>query len=64
MSGGIGERLSDKACKAFVAQNPRGKKLADGGGLYLFITPSLPAGLLLLLKGDLLQKGNGGDRWI
>jgi len=38
MSGGIGGRLSDKACKAFVAQKPRGKKLPDGGGLYLFIT--------------------------
>lgn len=32
MSGGIGGRLSDKACKAFVAQEARGKKLPDGGG--------------------------------
>ena len=40
MSGGIGGRLSDKACKAFVAQEARGKKLPDGGGLHLFITPA------------------------
>ena len=40
MSGGIGGRLTDKACKAFVAQEARGKKLPDGGGLHLFITPA------------------------
>lgn len=40
MSGGILKRLSDKACKAFVAQKAHGKKLSDGGGLYLFITPA------------------------
>lgn len=40
MSGGIGGRLTDKACKAFVSQEARGKKLPDGGGLYLFITPA------------------------
>ncbi len=40
MSGGIGGRLTDKACKAFVVQKAHGKKLSDGGGLYLFITPS------------------------
>jgi hypothetical protein len=40
MSGGIGGRLTDKACKAFVAQKAHGKKLSDGGGLYLFITPA------------------------
>lgn len=40
MSGGIGGRLTDKACKAFVAQKTHGKKLSDGGGLYLFITPT------------------------
>lgn len=40
MSGGIAGRLSDKACKAFVAQNAHGKKLPDGGGLYLLITPA------------------------
>lgn len=40
MSGGIGGRLTDKACKAFVAQKTHGKKLSDGGGLYLFITPA------------------------
>ncbi|SFL01329.1 Integrase [Nitrosomonas aestuarii] len=40
MSGGIGGKLTDKACKAFVAQKSHGKKLSDGGGLYLFITPA------------------------
>ena len=40
MSGGIGGRLSDKACKAFIAQKAYGKKLSDGGGLYLLITPA------------------------
>lgn len=40
MSGGIFNRLSDKACKAFAAQRAHGKKLSDGGGLYLLVTPS------------------------
>jgi len=41
MAGGIGTgKLSDKAVKAFVAKAERGKKLADGGGLHLFITPA------------------------
>lgn len=40
MSGGISKRLSDKACKAFVARKAYGKKLSDGGGLYLLITPA------------------------
>ena len=41
MAGGIGGgRLTDKGVKAFVASAERGKKLADGGGLYLFITPA------------------------
>ncbi len=40
MSGGIGGRLTDKACRSFVAQEARGKKLPDGGGLHLFITPA------------------------
>lgn len=40
MSGGIFNRLSDKACKAFTAQKAHGKKLSDGGGLYLLITPA------------------------
>ena len=40
MSGGIGGRLTDKACKAFMAQDARGKKLSDGEGLHLFITPA------------------------
>jgi integrase len=41
MAGGIGAgKLSDKAVKAFIAKAERGKKLADGGGLHLFITPA------------------------
>lgn len=40
MPGGIGGKLTDKAVKAFVAQSERSKKLADGGGLHLFITPA------------------------
>lgn len=41
MAGGIGTgRLTDKGVRAFVAKAERGKKLADGGGLYLFITPA------------------------
>ena len=40
MVGGIGGKLSDKAVKAFVARAELGKKLADGGGLHLFITPA------------------------
>jgi hypothetical protein len=36
----IDSKLSDKAVKAFVAKAERGKKLADGGGLHLFITPA------------------------
>ena len=40
MSGGIGGKLTDRAIKAFVAKMERGKKLADGGGLHLFITPA------------------------
>lgn len=40
MSGGIGGKLTDKAVKAFVAKAERGKKLPDGGGLHLFITPA------------------------
>lgn len=40
MSGGIGGKLTDKAVKAFVAKAERGKKLSDGGGLHLFITPA------------------------
>ena len=41
MAGGIGSgRLTDKAIKAFVAKAEPGKKLSDGGGLFLFITPA------------------------
>lgn len=40
MAGGIGGKLTDKAVKSFVAKAERGKKLADGGGLRLFITPA------------------------
>lgn len=41
MAGGIGGmKLTDKAVKAFATKAERGKKLADGGGLHLFITPA------------------------
>ncbi|MQA37838.1 tyrosine-type recombinase/integrase [Rugamonas aquatica] len=41
MAGGIGlSKLSDKAVKAFATAAEPGKKLADGGGLHLFITPA------------------------
>ena len=41
MAGGIGTgKLTDKSVKAFIAKAERGKKLADGGGLHLFITPA------------------------
>jgi integrase len=40
MAGGIGGKLTDRAVKAFVAKGNRAKKLADGGGLHLFITPA------------------------
>ena len=49
MAGGIGSgRLTDKGVKAFVANAVRGKKLADGGGLYLsepLAAPALQGGL-------------------
>ncbi len=35
MSGGIGGKLTDKACKVFVSQGAHGKKLPDGNGLHL-----------------------------
>lgn len=41
MAGGIGGgKLTDKAVKAFAGKAEIGKKLADGGGLHLFITPA------------------------
>lgn len=41
MAGGIGSgRLTDRGIKAFLAKGERGKKLADGDGLHLFITPA------------------------
>lgn len=41
MAGGIAlSKLSDKAVKAFATKAEPGKKLADGGGLHLFITPA------------------------
>jgi integrase len=40
MAGGILNKLSDKTCKAFAAQKAYGKKLSDGGGLYLLIAPA------------------------
>lgn len=38
MAGGIEKKITDKAIKSFVAKAEVGKKLACGGGLYLFIT--------------------------
>ena len=43
MVGGILKKLSDKAVQAFVAKAPAGKKLADGGGLYVFMSPTRTA---------------------
>ena len=40
MAGGITGKLSEKAIKAFVSKAEKGKKLADGGGLHLFVTPA------------------------
>ena len=40
MAGGIGGKFTDKGVKAFVAKADLGKKLADGGGLHVFITPA------------------------
>lgn len=40
MAGGIAGKQSDKAVIAFAVKAERGKKLADGGGLHLFITPA------------------------
>ena len=40
MAGAGGGKLTEKAVKAFVAQGERGSKLADGGGLHLFVTPA------------------------
>jgi integrase len=41
MAGGIGTgKLTDRGIKAFIATGERGKKLADGGGLHLFLTPA------------------------
>lgn len=41
MAGGIASgKLTHKAAQAFVARAEKGKKLADGGGLYLFISPA------------------------
>lgn len=41
MTGGIRNgKLTDKTVQAFVKKAESGKKLADGGGLHLFITPA------------------------
>ena len=40
MAGGTAGKLTDIQVKAFAAKAERRKKLADGGGLYLFITPA------------------------
>ena len=37
-AGGIRTKLTDKAIKAFTAKAAPGKKLADGGGMYLIST--------------------------
>lgn len=39
-SGGIGGKLTDTSVKAFVRNGTAGKKLADGGGLHLFLSPA------------------------
>ncbi len=39
-AGGIRGKLTDKTIKAFMAKSERGKTLADGGGLHVFITPA------------------------
>ena len=39
MGGGI-SKLSELAIKAFAKKATPGTKLADGGGLHLFITPA------------------------
>lgn len=54
MAGGIAGKLTDKACKAFAAQKASRKKLADGGGLYLFITPA--GGAVWRIKYRILGK--------
>ncbi len=49
MAGGILlGKLTDKGVKRFVAKAEKGKKLADGGGLYLFAAPT--GGLLWRIK--------------
>jgi hypothetical protein len=40
MAGGIGGKLTDIGVKAFIGKDQRGKKLADGDGHYLFLTPA------------------------
>lgn len=41
MVGGIGiGKLTDKTVKAFLVKRQLGKKLADGSGLHLFLTPA------------------------
>lgn len=40
MAGGIEAKLKDKQVQAFADKAERGKKLADGNGLHLFITPA------------------------
>ena len=43
MVGGISGKLTDKGIKSFIARSTPGSKLADGRGLYLFITPAKTA---------------------
>ncbi|MEK6593060.1 MAG: Arm DNA-binding domain-containing protein [Pseudomonadota bacterium] len=56
MAGGILGKLSDRAVKAFVAKAVPGKKLADGGGLYLFIPPSGSANWRIKYRIDYKEK--------
>lgn len=56
MVGGILGKLSDKAVKAFVAKATPGKKLADGGGLYLFTPPAGSANWRIKYRIDNKEK--------
>lgn len=40
MAGGIEKRLTEKAIKGWRDKAEPGSKLADGGGLHLFMTPA------------------------
>jgi len=40
MAGGIGGKLTNIGVRAFIAKDERGKKLPDGHGLHLYLTPA------------------------